>query len=190
MLAYSVRTQGDELAQAPLIEGYFRRAQVKRTRRFTLPILILLFILVAAAFFSRSPLLLAVAIVAGTAALMVTRLSARPKRVKVSLAHAAFTVRGDGYDIRLEAPFRFKTGVERIPATEQLDETCFVRMVIDVHGKPLVFEEQVIAGYYPPQLDEIVGISERARHRRLDQPHSLPRDALVAYRRPGVSHSS
>ncbi|MYE26358.1 MAG: tetratricopeptide repeat protein [Chloroflexi bacterium] len=34
-----------------------------------------------------------------------------------------------------------------------------MRMVIDVQGMPLVMEEQVQAGYYPPQLDEIVGIS-------------------------------
>ena len=32
-------------------------------------------------------------------------------------------------------------------------------MVIDAHGKPLVFEEQVLAGYAPPPLEEIVGIS-------------------------------
>ena len=81
------------------------------------------------------------------------------KRVRVRLAGSVLTVDGDGYDLRIEAPFRFKTGVQRIPASEKDDETCFVRMVIDVQGKPLVLEEQVQAGYFPPQLDEIVGIA-------------------------------
>ncbi len=81
------------------------------------------------------------------------------KRVRIRLAGSVLTVDGDGYDLRIEAPFRFKTGVQRIPASEKDDETCFVRMVIDVQGMPLVLEEQVQAGYFPPQLDEIVGIA-------------------------------
>ncbi len=84
---------------------------------------------------------------------------ARPKRIRVRLDNGLFTVSGDGYDIRLTAPFRCKAGVERRMSARSGQETCFIRMVIDAHGKPLVFEEQVQAGYIPPQLDEIVGIS-------------------------------
>ncbi len=83
----------------------------------------------------------------------------RAKRVRVRLESAVFTVAGDGYDIRLSAPFRCKTGVERNLMADRDQETCFIRMVIDAHGKPLVLEEQVHAGYVPPPLDEIVGLS-------------------------------
>ncbi len=153
------RMQGDDLAQAPAIEGFFRRTQTTRARRFALPLLILVLLLASAAAVLRLPLLLAVAIaVAPFLVLSFTRKTPL-KRVKARLKGSVLTVLGDGYDIQLEAPFRFKTGVERILAPENDDELCFVRMVIDVQGKPLVFEEQVRAGYFPPQLEEIVGQS-------------------------------
>jgi len=151
--------QGDRLAQAPAIEGYFRRSKVKRARPFTLPLLIVLALLAAAVFFLRSPLPLAAMFPIGFLLIASLRRKSRIQRVRARLQDSIFTVAGDGYDIHLEPPFRFKTGVERILATEKQDETCFVRMVIDVHGKPLVLEEQVLAGAYPPQLDEIVGKS-------------------------------
>ncbi len=151
--------QGDRLAQASAIEGYFRRAIVKRERAYTVPLLFLLALLAAAAFVLRSPLPLAAMFPIGFLLIGSLKRKSRIQRVKAGLEDSIFTVQGDGYDIRLEPPFRFKTGVERLPATEKQDETCFVRMVIDVQGKPLVFEEQVVAGAYPPQLDEIVGKS-------------------------------
>ena len=87
------------------------------------------------------------------------RLRSRRRRVRVRLTSDQFIVSGDGYDARVMAPFRFKTGVERKPASERQEETGFLRMVIDVHGKPLVLEEQLLPGSYPPPLDEIKGIS-------------------------------
>lgn len=151
--------QADGLAQAPAIEGYFRRSKVKRARPFAMPLLIVLALLAGAAVVSRSPLPLAAMFPIGVLLIASLKRKNRIQRVKARLKESIFTVEGDGYDIQLEPPFRFKTGVERILATEKQDETCFVRMVIDVHGKPLVMEEQVLAGAYPPQLDEIVGIS-------------------------------
>lgn len=151
--------RGDDLAQATTIEGYFRRSKVKRARSYTAPLLILLALLAASAFVLRSPLPLAAMFPIGFLLIASLKRKNKVKRVTARLKDSIFTVEGDGYDIHLEPPFRFKTGVERILATEHQDETCFVRMVIDVHGKPLVFEEPVLAGAYPPQLDEIVGIS-------------------------------
>ncbi len=151
--------QGDGIDHAPVIEGFFRRAQVRRVRRYLRPLLILLIILLSGAVFWRSPALLAAAIAAGALLLFSSTRKSIVKRVTVRLAGSFFTVEGDGYDIAIEAPFRFKTGVQRFPATEKDDESCFVRMVIDVQGKPLVLEEQVQQGYFPPQLDEIAGIS-------------------------------
>ena len=159
MLANDTPMQGDGIDQSPVIEGYFRRAQVRRVRRYFRPLLILLVILLSGAFFWRSPALLAAAIAAGAVLAMSLTRKSIVKRVKARLAGSVFTVDGDGYNMRVEAPFRFKTGVERNPATDKDEETCFVRMVIDVQGKPLVMEEQVQAGYFPPQLDEIAGIS-------------------------------
>ncbi|MDE2853319.1 MAG: tetratricopeptide repeat protein [Chloroflexota bacterium] len=149
--------KADESALLPVIEGDFRRVEAQRARRYSRPLLSIACVVAAAALGLRAPLLAAAAVAVGAAALLLAARHSRPKLVKVSLANAAFRVSGDGYDIQLEAPFRFKTGVERILATDQQDEQCFVRMVIDAHGKPLVLEEQVPAGYYPPQLDEIVG---------------------------------
>lgn len=150
---------GDESAQAQAIEGFFKRAQVRPVRPYSLPLLILLIILLLGAVIWRSPALLATAFAAGALLIVTLTRKSIVKQVKVRLAGSEFTVEGDGYDMRVEAPFRFKTGVERNPATEKDEESCFVRMVIDVQGMPLVMEEQVQAGYYPPQLDEIVGIS-------------------------------
>ncbi len=151
--------QSDSLAQAPAIEGYFRRSKVKRARSYTGPLLVLLALSTAAVVVLRSPLPLAAVFPIGILLIASIRRKSRIQRVKARLKDSIFTVEGDGYDIELEPPFRFKTGVERILATEKQDETCFVRMVIDVHGKPLVFEEQVLAGAFPPQLDEIIGKS-------------------------------
>ena len=147
------------LDQDPAIEGEFRRAKAKSARPYTLPLLILLLLLAVAVVVLRSPLPLAAMLPTGYLLIASTRRKSRIQRVKARLNDSTFTVQGDGYDIHLEPPFRFKTGVERILATEKLDETCFVRMVIDIHGKPLVLEEQVPAGAYPPQLDEIIGKS-------------------------------
>ncbi len=151
--------QGDSLAQAPAIEGYFTRAHAKRARRYSLPLLLFCALLALAALVFQQPLPLAALVPAGVLLALSFRRKPQPKRIKVQLKESIFTVRGDGYDILLEAPFRFKTGLERNLATEQADETCFLRLVIDAHGKPLVFEEQVLAGYFPPQLEEITGIS-------------------------------
>jgi len=147
------------LAPSTVIEGHFRRRLEKRARRFTTPLLILLLLILSAAVVSRSPILLAPAIFIGILASLTLTRKDRVPTVRVRLAGSELTVDGDDYDIRLQAPFRFKTGVERILAKEKQEETCFVRMVIDVHGRPLVFEEQVLAGYYPPQLEEIAGKS-------------------------------
>ncbi len=166
--------QGDGSAQAPVIEGYFRRTQVRRARRFILPLLILFLLVASVAFVSRSPLLLAATIPVGLLLVLSLTRKSRIKHITVRLKDSIFTVDGDGYDIRLEAPFRFKTGIERILAAEKADETCFVRMVIDVHGKPLVFEEQVLAGHFPPQLEEIVGISSALGIAELSSLTSYP----------------
>lgn len=151
--------QGNETVQTPIIEGCFRPTQVRSARRYSRPLLLLVIILGAGALVWRSPTMLAAATAVGALWILALSRKSIVKRVKVRLDGSVLTVDGDGYETRIEAPFRFKTGVQRIPATGKDDETCFVRMVIDVQGKPLVLEEQVHAGYFPPQLDDIVGIS-------------------------------
>ncbi len=145
--------------EIPAIEGYFRRTQSKRSVARILPVLVLAGVALAASITLLPPLLiLPVAVVIALSAALLT-LSSRTKRVKVRLANDQFSVAGDGYDLQLRAPFRCKTGVERIMTPDRDRETCFIRIVIDVHGKPLVLEEQVLAGDIPPPLDEIVGVS-------------------------------
>lgn len=149
----------DNAARSPTVEGYFTRAQSKRRiARIVLILLIAGVVLVASVtLLLNMRMLPLVALVALTVLLIALRL--RTRRVRVRLHNSVLTVSGDGYDIRLTAPFRYKTSVERNLPAERNQESCFIRMVVDVHGKPLVFEEQVQAGYFPPQLDEIVGIS-------------------------------
>ena len=150
------RNQAD---YTPAIEGNFLRTQSKRSVARGLFV-----ILIAGAFLAASATLLPPIFVVPIAVIVAALVwlfvvGKRRRRVRVRLDKAILTVSGDGYDIRLSAPFRCKTGVERRSPTDRDQETCFIRMVIDVHGKPLVFEEQVQAGDIPPPLDEIVGIS-------------------------------
>ena len=56
-------------------------------------------------------------------------------------------------------PFASKPASSASRPAERQEETGFLRMVIDMHGKPLVLEEQLLPGSYPPPLDEIKGIS-------------------------------
>ena len=141
------------------VDGYFQPAQHYRSRRRFIPASLTLVILGAAGLAAQSPVLLVIAVTSAIGVLLLSRLRSEPEFARVNLSASDLTIRGGGYDILLQAPFRFKTGVERKPATARQDETCFVRMVVDVRGKPLVFEEQVLTGNYPPPLDEIVGES-------------------------------
>jgi regulator of sirC expression with transglutaminase-like and TPR domain len=96
------------------------------------------------------------------AVMIIALLGLRRKRyqmVKVYLADDKLRIKGAGYHIQLQAPFRYQTGVQRIRATGPIPEYHYIRMVLDVYGKPLVFEEQVPSGVQPPKLDEILGIS-------------------------------
>ena len=149
----------EDSMQPPVIEGHFSPAQEQRAWRRLVPVALFLVILASAGLLARSPLALAAIAAAFFAIPLFLRLSGRRRLVKVLLSGSNLAVRGGGYDIQLQAPFRLKTGVERRPATARQDETCFVRMVIDVQGKPLVLEERVPAGYLPPPLDEIIGAS-------------------------------
>ncbi len=145
--------------QVPVIEGYFRRSQSKRSILRIVPAMLSIAIIAAIGFALGTPMLIVACLVLAVSVLFYIGIRRRRQRVIVRLDGRTFTVSGDGYDIRLEAPFRFKTGVERGLATDREEEYCFVRMVVDAHGKPLVLEEAVLAGSYPPPLDEIVGSS-------------------------------
>lgn len=149
----------EDLLRVP-VDGYFRAVQARRANRRFIPISIALLLLAAVALLAQAPLLLAAA-AAGFALvlLLLSRRKNEPENIHVNLTGAELAIRGGGYDLQLRAPFRFKTGLERRPATDKQDETCFVRMVIDAQGKPLVLEEEVLAGNYPPPLAEIVGES-------------------------------
>lgn len=140
----------------PAIEGFFKKTRSRRNGNRKLLILLPALVAIPALL---SPVLIApaVALLASTALLIAFR--SRNQRVLVRLDNARFTVSSGGYDIKLTAPFRCKTGLERNMPPDGEEEICFIRMVIDIHGKPLVLEEQVLAGYIPPPLDEIRGIS-------------------------------
>ena len=107
----------------------------------------------------QSAWLLALALAASGLSLVVTRLRLQQEKVHLRFEDSALSIKGDGFDISLQAPFRYQSGVERRPATDQDAETCFVRLALDNHGKPLVLEEEVTEGRIPPKLDSIYGVS-------------------------------
>lgn len=144
---------------SPVIEGVFTRAQSKGSVTRLLPVYLLASVALAASVALLPKLLILPVLVTVASAVLLLTLRLRRKRVTVRLENDQFTVSGDGYDIRLRGPFRCKAGVERILVGDRDQETCFIRLVIDVHGKPLVLEEQVLAGDIPPPLDEIAGLS-------------------------------
>ncbi len=153
--------QSDSSPQSDIIEGSFLRT--RDINRRGLPLKPLLAICVAALILAlaagQQALLLGPAIVLALSVLGAWRLSKRQRIVRLRMDARSLSITGHGYDIQLEAPFRYKTGIQRIPPQGKDDETCFVRAVIDVRGKPLVLEEQVLAGRMPPKLDEILGLS-------------------------------
>ena len=63
------------------------------------------------------PALIVLALVGLALLTLLMRLGSRRRRVRVRLTSDQFIVSGDGYDARVMAPFRFKTGVERKPAS-------------------------------------------------------------------------
>ena len=153
--------QSDSSPQSDIIEGSFLRA--RDINRGGLPLKPLLAIGIAALFLAlavgQQALLLGSVLVLALLVWGAWRLSKRQRIVRLRMDERSLSITGHGYDIQLEAPFRYKTGIQRIPPQGKEDETCFVRAVIDVRGKPLVLEEQVLAGRMPPKLDEILGLS-------------------------------
>ncbi len=152
--------QSDSSPPSAIIEGGF--LLTKDINRRGLPLKPILAICTAAlilAIATQQALLLAPVVVLTLLVWGAWRLDKRQRIVRLRMDERALSITGHGYDILLEPPFRFKTGVQRIPPQGKEDETCFVRVVIDVRGKPLVLEEQVLAGRMPPKLDEILGLS-------------------------------
>ncbi len=141
------------------VKGHFRRTGEKQYRRAFACLALACCALAIFALARESQELIGVAVAAGVALLLLSRLITRMQRVKLVLAGAELRVTGGGYAISIEAPFRFQSGVERKPATASRAETCFVRLAVDVRGSPLVIEEQVHEGAYPPPLADIAGIS-------------------------------
>lgn len=152
--------QSDPKQSSAIIEGAF--LLTRDSKRRGLPLKPLLAVCIAAlilAIARQEALLLAPVLVFTLLVWGIWRLSKRQRIIRLRLDGNLLSIDGHGYDTLLEAPFRFKTGLERIPPQGKEDETCFVRVVIDVRGKPLVLEEQVLAGRMPPKLDEIFGLS-------------------------------
>ena len=142
------------------VEGYFRRTQqsVSRIVIFALLMTIGFVTLIASILQEQQQIIVGASVIILLSALLIWRYRKR-QLIRVHLDNDILTIKGGGYHIQLKTPFRFQTGVERIRATRRKPEFHYVRMVLDVYGKPLVFEEKVPAGKRPPDLDEILGVS-------------------------------
>ena len=150
----------DPSPPSAVIEGSFLLTRDINRRGLRLkPLLAICIAALILAIAAQQALLLAPVLVLTLLVWGAWRLSKRQRVVRLRMDDSALSIKGHDYDVLLEPPFRFKTGVQRIPPQGKEDETCFVRVVIDVRGKPLVLEEQVLAGRMPPKLDEIIGLS-------------------------------
>ena len=151
----------DPSPPSDIIEGSFLRTRNINRRGLPLkPLLAICIVaLILALVWGQQALLLGPILVLTLLVWATWRLSKRQRIVQLRMDERSLSITGHGYDILLEAPFRYKTGIQRNPPQGKEDETCFVRIVIDVRGKPLVLEEQVLAGRMPPKLDEILGLS-------------------------------
>lgn len=147
---------GQSAGSPKAIEGYFRRSRQSRAR-----ILVLLLILVIGSVLA----IYGIANDIPTMTLIVIPLTLvislwilwrmRKARVKVRFGEGRLSIRGGGYQINLLMPFRYQVGVEHI--RRRRVEFAYIRLVIDVYGRPLVFEEHVPAGKQAPALPEIMG---------------------------------
>jgi|GEM_PF-1807305 len=146
--------------QHPPIEGYFRRSKQSMMWVVVFAIVVLIGGAVATIGVMEQDWLVVVsAIIAVIVIGVLVQQRQHRQVVKVHLVDDKLLIKGAGYHIQLQAPFRYQTGIQRIRATGRTPEIHFVRMVLDVYGKPLVLEEQVPSGVQPPKLDEILGVS-------------------------------
>ena len=151
---------GAQPSQPVVIQGDFRRTDSRRIRRGPLLLMLATILISLTGSLALQQLWpLALGVIVSLIVRVLQILHTKQSTVKLRLEDSLLTINGDGYQIRLEAPFRYRTGVERHQMTKRKDEACFVRVVLDVLGKPLVLEEQVLPGYLPPKLDEIAGLS-------------------------------
>lgn len=142
------------------VEGYFRRSKQSMLRIVIFLLTLLIGGIVAVmGMIEQEPVATVGAITAVIIVGILTWRRSRNQIVSVHLADGKLLIKGAGYHIHLQAPFRYQTGVQRIRATGRTPEYHYVRMVLDVYGKPLVFEEQVPSGVQPPKLSEITGVS-------------------------------
>ena len=146
--------------QHPPVEGYFRRA--KRSVIWIVVFLMMIVIdgaMAVIGIIEQEEIAIAGAIIAVIVIGILFWRRQHYQLVRVYLANGQLLIKGAGYHIHLQAPFRYQTGVQRIRATQRTPEYHYVRMVLDVYGKPLVLEEQVPSGIQPPKLNEILGVS-------------------------------
>lgn len=142
-----------------VIEGDFFVTSVLQRRKWPAVLLLALSLAILIAGISTIQLgVFGLGLVLTVLSCLVYRRRNRVGFTRLRLKSDQLSITGAGYQIHLVPPYRYKTGVQRIPATGKADETCFVRMVLDVNGRPLVLEEQVLQGHFPPKLDEITGL--------------------------------
>lgn len=143
------------------IQGYFRRSKQTMTWKIILILGMVLIGLLAVVGVIEQQLSIIFGAVVGL--MIIGGLAFRRHNdslVSVILDPSKLTIKGGGYHIEMKAPFRYQTGIQRIRASRRAPEFYYVRMVLDVYGKPLVLEERVPSGVQPPRLDEIISLSD------------------------------
>jgi len=157
------------------IEGYFRRSKQTYYWNLLFSLAVVLgSIVIVIGLMEQQMIMVVGAIVVMVLVGLVTLRQQSRQMVKLTLADGLLVIKGGGYHIEMQAPFRYQTGVERIRATRRTPEFYYVRMVLDVYGKPLVLEEQVPSGIQPPKLDEIFGVSSALGIAELSSVNQYP----------------
>lgn len=163
------------LPEQPLIEGYFRRSKPTFFWILTFSIGIVVGgagILIG--IMENQPIIVVVSVLSIVGIGLMGIRQQKRYLVKLIFEDNRLIVKGGGYHIQMKAPFRYETGVQRIRATRRTPEFHYIRMVLDVYGKPLVLEEQVPSGIQPPKLNEIIGLSSALGIAELSSTNRYP----------------
>lgn len=162
-------------AQSSPIEGYFRRSKqtVFWIILFSIAVVVGGAVIIIGMIEQQIFLVIGAIIIIIAIGAMTVR-QQKQQLVKVTFSNGQLLIKGGGYHIQMQEPFRYQTGVERIRATRRAPEFHYVRMVLDVYGKPLVLEEQVPSGIQPPKLEEIIGVSSALGIAELSSVNQYP----------------
>ena len=111
---------GAKPSQPVVIQGDFRRTDSRRIRGGALLLMLATILISLAGSLALQQLWpLALGVIVSLIVRVLQILRTKQSTVKLRLEDSLLTINGDGYQIRLEAPFRYRTGLKRHQMTKR-----------------------------------------------------------------------